>query len=153
MDYNDEHFDVKSGRVILAIFMHNLARSDSELRNLRVHKAFNEINFIRDLENTRHLWLPVILTGDIAKLECLYDLLLSGRDFKGMDKYYRARLFKSFLASRHFLTLEKAKQVHQIIELLGDVHDQLENDDFDGREQEIDPFHTVCNIFEGKSKK
>jgi hypothetical protein len=146
-------FDLKSGRVILAIILHLNASSSDELKSIKLFEWFNEQNFIADLENTQGLWLPPIFAMDIPKLECFYDLILSRHEILGLKKAERVSLLDGYLGNAANITYEKGQQVNEIMHLCYAIVGQLDAGTVLGQKKEVDPWDTQCSIFDDKDTK
>jgi hypothetical protein len=142
-------FDIKSGRVILAVILHEATQS-GDLKKIKLVSWFNEANFVRDLAHTQKLWLPAIFSSsDIAKLECFYDLILSRHDILGQSKKDRVQALDQWLSVVENISHEKGQQVNEIIQLLNALKMQLDDERVsNGQTKAVDPWNTKCRIYD-----
>jgi hypothetical protein len=139
----------KSARVMAAIMMHNVAKSDDDLNKMKLHDNFDMKTFQVDLQNTASAWLPLIFTDQLHILECYYDLLISPKTIGGLNSASRFHAFDSFLSSKQDTIKQTGTQVSEITELLYAIVEQLDQKKTGVRNLEVDPFNTVSRIFSG----
>jgi hypothetical protein len=116
----------KSARVMAAIMMHHVAKSDDDLNKMKLHDNFDMKTFQVDLQNTASAWLPLIFTDQLHILECYYDLLISPKTIGGLNSASRFHAFDSFLSSKQDTIKQTGTQVSEITELLYAIVEQLD---------------------------
>ena len=140
----------KIGRVVLAVMLHVAAKSDSELEGIGLAGNFFEKNFIKDLQNTKSLWLSPMFAGSMVHFHCLFELTVEPNLIGGLTAEDRAQRFTNLLGNKNLFALEKGKQVAQIVDLLKKVSKEIEDKKLGEAEKPLDPFETVSTITAAK---
>ena len=138
------------GHVVLAIMLHNTAKHEKDYPLLGLHPGFHEPNFLIDLKNTKTVWLPLFLNGSPIAMHGLYELVCSNELMHGTGKDARTKLLFDYINEKGTMTVDKAKQVEEIISILQSVVAEIEGGAIGEKEMPIDPFDTRSELGAGK---
>lgn len=140
-------------RVVLSVMMHR--SSKGFIRKVGVHGNFYETNFIRDVRNTKAMWLPAPLNGDLANLHGFYQLLCGKEDICGLSTHDRSLALDSHIEDTNVIPSVKCKMLQEIIIILQALDEEIESGDYGTKEGCLDPFDTkslLAEIAEDKEK-
>ena len=143
---NNNKITKKNGRVILSLMMHVSIVNEKDLQGIGLPASFYEPNFLRDLANTKQLWLPPLMAGNLITLQALYELICLDEEINGYNSKDRADMLITEVSKKTAMPAEKGNQVVQIIQLIRKINDELESDNVGAAPLPIDPFDTKSDI-------
>ena len=131
-------------RVLLAIMVHKEAAEKYEQVGLPEH--FFEKNFFQDVKNTKEVWLPEPLAGDMKNVHGFYQLACEEDKIATMTKESRLEALESHVKDPGVMSTYNCKMLEEMITVLQNLDAELKAMEFGTAEHIVDPFHTKSRL-------
>jgi hypothetical protein len=128
--------------MVLAIMMHATAKTDRELKKIKLHPSFDEKVFLQDLIYTQDLWLPPLFVTAVVQLRCLHQIVTDEAQLGGVTQDERLQMLEKHCEDHG------NDQLKEVLEMLIRIETQLVDKEVEPEQTiDIDPFYTENYLY------